>query len=125
MIRGRVTGNHEAVIPLEVRGTTESNRSVDAVIDTGFTDSLTLPPVVAGELGLPVLGRQIVVLADGSEKELDVCSVSVLWDGQWRQVDVLVADSTPLIGMALLVNYKLHMDIIDGGSVIIESLARV
>jgi predicted aspartyl protease len=46
MITGVMTANHEATIPLVVHGVHGQQESIDAVLDTGFTGSLTLPPML-------------------------------------------------------------------------------
>ncbi len=52
MIRGTVNARLVAVVRLRVRGPGGAERDVDAVIDTGFTASLTLPAAAVAALGL-------------------------------------------------------------------------
>ena len=52
MIEGTVNAAYEAVVPLPLRGPSGQARDVDAVVDTGFTRFLTLPPAMIAELGL-------------------------------------------------------------------------
>ena len=47
--------------------------------------------------------------------------VTVLWDGQPRDVDALVADTQPLMGMSLLDGHSLYMEVEDGGRVVIQA----
>ena len=94
---------------------------MDAVVDTGFTRFLTLPPATVEELGLRYRGVNSVVLADGSETTLEVYGVTVLWDGRPRDVVAYVSDTTPLIGMSLLHRHNLSVDVEDGGSVVIQA----
>jgi clan AA aspartic protease len=96
---------------------------VDAVVDTGFTRFLTLPPATVSELGLGYRGVNSVILADGSETTLEVYGVTVLWDGQSREVIAYVSDTTPLIGMSLLHGHNLSVDVEDGGQVLIQAKA--
>jgi predicted aspartyl protease len=56
MITGIITAAREAVIRMVVRGPSGHEVTVDAVIDTGFTGWLTLPPALIGTLGLPFAG---------------------------------------------------------------------
>ena len=91
------------------------------MIDTGFNRFLTLPPTLVAELALPFIGVSRVVLANGSEETLDMHDVTVLWDGQLRDVDTFVTDATPLVGMSLLDGYALHMRVRDGGRVTIPA----
>jgi predicted aspartyl protease len=54
MIRGVVNARHEAVVRLRVRGPSGVESDVDAIVDSGFTASLTLPVTMVTAL---VLGR--------------------------------------------------------------------
>ena len=51
MITGTVHAR-EGRIRLKVRGPRRREREIEAVIDTGFTASLSLPPSVIASLGL-------------------------------------------------------------------------
>ncbi|MEX2140717.1 MAG: hypothetical protein WD894_15755 [Pirellulales bacterium] len=53
MIRGVVTPEREAVVSLDLHGPDDNDEQVDAVIDTGFNDFLTLPPQLVSALNLP------------------------------------------------------------------------
>jgi predicted aspartyl protease len=53
MIKGTVKSALEAVVSLTVRGPQGQRRRISAVIDTGYNSTLTLPPDVIAELGLP------------------------------------------------------------------------
>ena len=120
MIEGRVNAAYEPVIPLTVRSQAGNPLDVSGVVDTGFNRFLTLPPSLVAELDLPFVGVSQVVLASGSEEMLDMHSATVLWDGVPRDVDVLVTDTTPLVGMSLLDGYELHVQVREGGRVVIE-----
>ena len=66
MIRGTVNANHEAIVNLRVRGPVGAEGTIDVVIDTGSTSSLTLPPATITTLGLTFRARYRIALADGS-----------------------------------------------------------
>ena len=51
MIAGLVTDRREAVLPMLVTGPAESVET-SAIVDTGFTGSLTLPMAVVSSLDL-------------------------------------------------------------------------
>ena len=123
MIQGTVNAAYEAVVVLPLRGPAGQARDVDAVVDTGFTRFLTLPSAVVAELGLGYRGVSRVILADGSETTLEVYGVTVLWDGQPREVVAYVSDTTSLIGMSLLHRHNLNVDVEDGGQVLIQAKA--
>ena len=123
MIEGAVNAAQEAVVGLLVQGPSGRTRDVRAVVDTGFSRFLTLPPAMVTELGLAFTGIDRVFLADGSEVNVHVYDVTVLWDGQPRDVVAYGADATPLVGMALLDRHRLCVDVEDGGRVVIEPRA--
>ena len=52
MIEGKVNERLEAAIALTVGGAPGSESRVDAVIDTGYSGQLTLPPRLDAGLGL-------------------------------------------------------------------------
>ncbi len=121
MIEGIVNAAYEAVITVFVRGPAGQVRQVEAVVDTGFNRFLVLPPSLVAELGLNLTGRSRLILADGSEESFDVHDVSVIWDGQPRDVYAYVADATPLVGMSLLHSHNLNIDVEAGGRVLIQA----
>lgn len=122
MILGRVA-DQEARIKLTVRSLAGYEEEIDAVIDTGFTDCLTIPTWMAGLLGLPFAGSTQTFLADGSFVEVDVYLILVDWDGRTIEVSVLAMDSIPLVGMTLLEGCRLTIEAIEGGLVTIEPIA--
>jgi clan AA aspartic protease len=121
MITGRVT-YREASIQLTVRGARSRERKIRAVIDTGYTAFLSLPPVLIASLGLQWKSSGRGILAHGSECLFDVYVGKVIWDGKERTVLVDEADTDPLVGMALLNGYELKMQIRPGGEVTIKRL---
>lgn len=122
MITGVVNANHEATIPLVVHAIHGQEEAIEAIIDTGFTGSLTLPPMLIKALGLPWLGRQRAKLGDGSERFFDVYAATILWDGQVRTVETDATDTEPLVGMCLLAGHEVRIQVLDGGNVTIEGL---
>jgi clan AA aspartic protease len=122
MITGVVNAQTEATIRLPVRAADGREQEIEAVLDTGFNGSLTLPPAVIAGLGLQWRTRGLVMLANGTEDHCDIYGATVIWDGKPRNILVEAADTDPLVGMALLYGYDLHMQVIEGGRVIIEPL---
>ena len=121
MIEGIVNAAHEAVVTIPVQGPAGQSREVEAVIDTGFNRFLTLPPALVAELDLPFVTSGRVTLADGSQASFEVYDVTVLWDGQPRDVYTYAADSMPLLGMLLLDDHDLNIQVRDGGRVVIQA----
>jgi clan AA aspartic protease len=123
MMQGVVSQRREAILPLVVASANGKRLLVDAVIDTGFNGFLCLPSAVVTALELPWNASDIVTLGDGSETLFDLYAASVIWDGQYREIDIAESETEPLIGMALLYGYRLQIDAIEGGIVRIEALS--
>lgn len=121
MMQGFVNANCEAVISVVV-GNGTKRKAINAVIDTGFTGFLSLPPAIITELDLPWSYRDRATLGDGSETIFDIYNASIIWDGQFRDIEINSADTEPLLGMGLLRGYRLQIDAIQGGTVTIEAL---
>ena len=121
MIEGSVDATLECRVALGLRSPSGEVRDLDAVVDTGFSRFLTLPPSVVEELGLPFAGARLVILADGSEVALDAYAATVLWDGRPREIVVYAADTMPLIGMSMLDGHSLYVEVESGGRVVIQA----
>jgi clan AA aspartic protease len=121
MITGVVKAD-EGRIRLKVIGLHGREREVDAVIDTGYTASLTLPPALIVALGLRWRSVDRGTLADGSECLFDVYEARVVWDGKVRDILVDEADADSLVGMRLLKGYELRMQVRARGKVTIKRL---
>jgi clan AA aspartic protease len=120
MILGLVNNYREAVIGLIVRRPTGQEQEIEAVIDTGFNGSLSLPPALIAQLGLQFRRRGRAILADGSDIIFDIYEATVIWDGQPRRVAVDEADTDPLVGMGLLHGYELTIEVVKDGGVTIK-----
>ena len=121
MIEGVVNAAYEPVVTLAVQGPSGQTAETEAVIDTGFTGFLTVTPALVTELGLMLEGTSRATLADGREVTFDVYDVAVLWDGGPRYVLADAADTIPLVGMRLLDNHNLNIDVVDGGRVLSQA----
>jgi clan AA aspartic protease len=123
MIIGIVNAYREATIRLIVQDADGQGHDIEAVIDTGFTGFLTLPPSLITALGLTWRGYASAVLGDGSLQQFDVYAATVIWDGQARMVEIDAADTDPLVGMGLLYGHEVRIQVINGGAVTIEALS--
>jgi clan AA aspartic protease len=123
MILGIVRAR-EPLIRLTIRGFRGRSQQVEAVVDSGYTGWLTLPPavIVALHLRWLTLGRGI--LADGSQSSFDVYQAKVVWDGRVRPVFVDEFEATPLVGMAMMQGYEYKMQVRARGKVTIKRLPR-
>jgi clan AA aspartic protease len=119
---GSVTEALEAMLRIEVHDSNSHVHEVEAIIDTGFNGYLTLSSKLIAALGLPWLFRQQGQLADDSIQVFDVYKATVVWDSVQRVIEVEAVDAHPLIGMGLLEDYCLTVDVRKGGKVSIQSL---
>jgi predicted aspartyl protease len=112
----------EAILPLRVRGPRGTIEPIEAILDTGFNDWLTLSPsqIVILELAFREEGRY--VLADGSEAVSRLFEAEIEWVGQWRRILVVEMDGGPLVGMATLRGCHLDIDVVENGRVEIRPL---
>lgn len=122
MIYGVVSSRREATLPLVIQGEKGQSQLIDTVIDTGFNGFLTLPSSVIAALALPWQMSDVVTLGDGSKSVFDLFSAKVIWDGQYRTIDIAESETEPLIGMSLLYGYRLQIDAIEGGTVKVDAL---
>ena len=120
MVEGVVNARLEAVVPFSLSGPLGRTRTIEAVVDTGFSEFLIIPTRLATELGLAFGGVTLMILADGEKQYFEYYNVTVMWDGRPRTVRAHVADGTPLIGMALLHGHSLHVEVVEGGRVAIQ-----
>jgi clan AA aspartic protease len=125
MIQGIVNQNCEAIIRIVVANADSQKQTIDAVIDTGFTGFLTLPFSVLANLNLQAYRREAGILGDGSTCIFDVYRGLVLWDGALRRIDINESDTEPLVGMSLLYGYRMQLDAIEGGTVIVQPLSSL
>lgn len=116
----------EAVLAIRVfdPGGDEQTADVGAVIDTGFTGHLTLPPDMAVSLALPESWSEELVLADGSREIATVHRATVIWHGRRRSVPVHSVPGDILLGMAMLSGSRLQPDAAPNGEVIVEEMSQ-
>ena len=121
MITGTVNASGEAM--LRIVGDLGTQRSViDAVIDTGYTGYLTLPPSAITSLNLPWRGSEEGILGDGSTQMFDVYSATIIWDGEFKTIKINESDTDSLLGVGLLYGYEVCIQTINGGVVTIKAL---
>lgn len=121
MITGAVKAD-EARIRLQVKGRRGRGQEIEAIIDSGYTGALTLPPALITMLGLRWRSVERATLADGSTCVFQVYVGKLLWDGKVRTILVDEADADPLVGMRLLRGHELNMQVRARGQVTIKRL---
>lgn len=122
MIAGRVTEQREPIVQLRVLGPDGAEALIEAIVDTGFTGDLTLPPSIVADLALKHLFSHAVVLADGTRPSVAIHEGVVCWHGRKQTVAVHCIECSPLIGMALLTGSVLTMEVKPEGAVTITPL---
>ena len=123
MIQGVVNAANEAVVSLTLQGAEGRTQEIEAVVDTGYTGFLTLPPMLVNELGLPFAYVGRAFLANDDQVEFNVHNVTLLWDGEPRDIEADATGSTPLVGMLLLDGHSLNIEVESGGKVVIQAMA--
>ena len=93
MIRGKVSGDQQALVTVDIMDGEGLLQPVEVVLDTGFTGYLTLPSDSIQELGLPSVGRRTFELANGELYEFDAYLAAVSWHGRLSDALVLKSDS--------------------------------
>lgn len=122
MITGHVTSDREAVVTVQLRDTENRLQTITAVVDTGFNGFLTLPHDWLVRFRRGFTGTTRVELGDGQTVDMDMYSVQAHWEGGEREIIAFAADGGPLLGMALLENHRLSLEVRNQGSVRIEPL---
>lgn len=118
---GTVNSKLEATLSVAVHGPA-GKQAVTAVIDTGYTGSLSLPLSVVAALSLPATAKRKVRLADGTIRHLDYYEAEVEWNGQRREIAVVCVEGDALLGTHLLNGFKMDADFVAGGAVRIVAL---
>jgi predicted aspartyl protease len=119
MIVGRVTGGREARVSFQIQGANGIIADLDAVIDTGFTEHLTLSQAWINSLALPLLETDRMVLADGTEVAVNLYEGTILWELGERAIPIHCLEGIPLVGMSLLWESFVSLEVREGGAVTI------
>ena len=117
MIEGRINDRYEPIITITVTTPEGASREVEAVVDTGFNGFLSLPAELVEELGLPFLYSSRAFLADDRQVTLQTHQATINWDGQSRTVRASASGTTALVGMRLMEQHQLEMDVRREGAV--------
>lgn len=121
MIIGEFTREDRPIITLSVRNAYGDGTEIEAAIDTGFLGALLLPTQLVRQINLPLVGREFVILADGSLSELPLHRAVVLWEKRERRITAYAADTIALVGIELLRGSVGYIEFFDGGEVTVES----
>lgn len=110
------------MITLTVNGPHGATEEVEAAVDTGFNGFLCLPETVVQRLHLPYLNSTTASMADDRRRILRIHEAQIHRDGKARTVEAHDSGATALVGMQLMTDHRLEMDIRIGGAIQIHSL---
>lgn len=123
MIVGKVNSTRQATIPISIIGPGGIVEEVNIIVDTGFSGSITLPLSVITRLQLQFESTEIFIVADNQNVNFDLYSgARLMWDGLEREILVVQTEDDPLMGMAVLENHTLFVDVRENGIVRIDSV---
>ena len=112
MTEGSVDDRLDAILPVQLLDGLNQLVTLEAVVDTGFSGFLILSSEVITKLGLTRLGASEAQLGNGEIVQFAVFTANVVWHGRQRVI----------VGMSLLKNSRLTIDVITGGKVSIAPL---
>lgn len=111
-----------AYLALALPGADES-LTVEFLVDTGFDGDLALPSALIARLDTAYAMDEFIRLADGSQTRRPVYEVVLEWDGEPRITNILALDGgTPLLGVRLLAEHGVFLQMTDGGEVTLDPL---
>ena len=109
MIQGTIAQNRPTIL-LTV-GWNNAVQQILAVVDTGFTGELKIPPITASELDLTVSHAESVRVADGRRSTMCACLLYVSLEGTLRTVSALVAPGDVMLGIGFFRKFGYNLDI--------------
>ncbi|MBU1015290.1 hypothetical protein KKI17_02535 [Patescibacteria group bacterium] len=101
MIQGGFRGDGIPVVPLIV-GWKSGVQEIIAMLDTGFSGELKVPPEVKKELGLVTTHIQPTLLANNQIEQSEAALAYASLEGATEEVTVLITPGFPAIGSGLL-----------------------
>lgn len=120
MIQGAFRDGHPRVV-ITVHGDTGA-QAIEFTVDTGFEGDLALPSRIVSTLGVQPTGVRRRGLANGAVISCRFFQVSIDSMAGTRGAEVLLLEGMPLLGTALLDEQFLHIEVTEGGEVLIEPL---
>ena len=117
----RIGGGLAATVEVEIRWSASHSRTFEALLDTGFNGSVSLPTKVVEEVGLPLVTERTVTLGDASDLRVRVHAGYIRFADDWHRCPVLATGDIPLVGMQLLEGLKVCFESVEGGDIEIET----
>ena len=98
---------------------------MNVTIDTGFNGQLALPELYVRQLALTLDQNQRATPAIGRTRIVSSGYTQLLWEDIPRDIRVIQAGTSPLLGMELLWNHRITIDAVADGAVSITPLGRL
>lgn len=96
--------------------------TVEFIVDTGFDGELAIPPSLLTRIDAIYVTDRVVRLANGAKYAQGSYLVDLDWDDDARPTEILEIDGVPLLGTELLAGFQIHIEMMDGGEVVIERM---
>ena len=122
MIHGSVTRSRRPVIAIAIRDGNGNWRTMNVTIDTGFNGQLALPELHTRQLALTLDQNQRATPAIGQTRIVSSGYTQLLWENIPRDIRVIQAGTSPLLGMEFLWNHRITIDAVAAGIVTITPL---
>ena len=100
MIEGNIA-NNRPYIPLTI-GWGSAVENIVALVDTGFSGGIKIPPRSVDDLGLSVSHTESVILGDGQTVNMAASTVYVDMGGIVNIVNAVIAPGDIVIGVGLM-----------------------
>ena len=123
MLTGRVNGDLQAWLTVEIVPPSGQPHPIEVALDTGFNGQIALPAITIQRLELSEESSRLAITATGDRVRLTTYYSTMMWYGEPRIIEVVEADSEPLLGMELLLGNRVTLDVVEGGPVTIYPLS--
>ena len=120
---GRVNGDLQAWLTVEIVTPSGQPHPIEVALDTGFNGQIALPAITIQRLELSEESSRLAITATGDRVRLTTYYSTMMWHGEPRIIEVVEADSEPLLGMELLLGNRVTLDVLEGGPVTIYPLS--
>lgn len=119
-----VDGSFVPSISITMHRADGEDLEIEALMDSGFSGEVALPMSVVEDLGLVYARGHIVVLADGSYRQVETFKGAVFFAGEWHDVTVYSTGGGPAVGMRLMQGAKICFEAIPEGSIDWERIGQ-
>jgi clan AA aspartic protease len=100
MIQGEITPDRQAVVGIVLKAISGDEVFIDAIVDTGFTEALLVPPEIIDECGYEYAEDIDFLMGDGRSELLPAFKGSVIWHGNEIGIFVVASEAGAAFGNA-------------------------